>query len=153
MRAWIAVAVSLVFLCGCSPGGEAGKLPVTRVVIDARNGPVAFTVEVAADDRSRERGLMFRKELAPDAGMLFDFRTPAPQIFWMKNTPIPLDLIFIRADGTIANVVTNAIPYSEDRISSAEPVRAVLEIDGGRADQLGIRPGQTVHAAIFGNDR
>lgn len=94
---------------------------------------------------------MFRKELAPDAGMLFDFHKPSVESFWMKNTLISLDMIFIRADGTIANVATNTIPYSEEPISSNEPVRAVLEIKGGRAAELGIEPGQTVHAATFGN--
>jgi uncharacterized protein len=149
MRWLTAFAISFVLLTGCSPGGE--RLPTTRVVIDAGNGPAAFTVEVAADEASRHKGLMFRTELAPDAGMLFDFRKPAPQSFWMKNTPISLDMIFIRADGTIATIATNTIPYSEEPIWSTEPVRAVLEIKGGRAEELGIRPGQTVHAEIFGN--
>jgi uncharacterized protein len=140
---------SFVLLTGCSPGGE--RLPTTRVVIDAGSGPAAFTVEIAADEASQQRGLMFRTELAPDAGMLFDFHKPSPRSFWMKNTLISLDMIFIRADGTIANVATNTIPYSEDPILSSEPVLAVLEIKGGRAAELGIEPGQTVHAKIFGN--
>src|SRR5439155_1397157 len=77
----------------------AAKLPVTTVVIDSVRGPVRFQAEVAADRASQEKGLMFRTKLAPDAGMLFDFHTPKFQAFWMQNTVIPLDMIFIRADG------------------------------------------------------
>jgi hypothetical protein len=106
---------------------------------------------VAADPASQEKGLMFRKSLAPDAGMLFDFHTPDFQTFWMKNTVIPLDMIFIRADGTISSIAPNAAPQSETPIPSYEPVRAVLEINGGRAAQLGIQPGAHVHNAIFGS--
>ena len=149
MRRLAAFLFAFVLLTGCSPGGDA--LPKTRVVVDATTGPAVFTVEVASDDASQQKGLMFRTELAPDAGMLFDFHSSGPRSFWMKNTPLSLDLIFIRADGTIANVVTNAMPYSTQSIMSSEPVRAVLEINGGRAAKLGIEPGQTVHAEIFRN--
>jgi hypothetical protein len=139
---WSAVAVPI------SPNG---KLPVTTIVIDSAHGPVKFQAELAADPVSQEKGLMFRKSMAPDAGMLFDFHTPDFQTFWMKNTVLPLDLIFIRADGTISSIAPNATPYSETPIPSYEPVRAVLEINGGRAAQLGILPGDHIHAAIFGN--
>jgi len=149
MRRLAAFLVSIVLLTGCSPGGTT--LPKTHVVIDTAKGPAAFTVEVAADEASREKGLMYRTKLAPDAGMLFDFHKPSVQSFWMKNTPISLDMIFIQADGKIANIATNTIPYSEDSIASGVPVRAVLEIKGGRSAELGIEPGQTVHAKIFGN--
>jgi uncharacterized protein len=130
-------------------GGD--KLSTAIVVIDSAHGPVKFQTEVAADPASQEKGLMFRKSLAPDAGMLFDFHTPDFQTFWMKNTVIPLDMIFIRADGTISSIAPNAIPQSETPIPSYEPVRAVLEINGGRAAQLGIEPGEHVHNAIFGD--
>ena len=125
------------------------KLPVTSIVIDSAHGPVKFQAEVAADPASQEKGLMFRKSLAPDAGMLFDFHTPDFQTFWMKNTVIPLDMIFIRADGTISSIAPNTTPQSETPIPSYEPVRAVLEINGGRSAQLGIEPGERVHNAIF----
>jgi len=124
---------------------------MTSVMIDASHGPAKFQVEVAADPDSQEKGLMFRKSMPPDAGMLFDFHTPAFQTFWMKNTIMPLDMIFIRADGTISSIAPDATPYSETPIPSYEAVRAVLEINGGRAAQLGILPGQHVHNAIFGN--
>lgn len=126
-------------------------LPLDTVIIDAVGGPVRFSTEVVADEASQEKGLMYRTRLAPDAGMLFDFHVPEPQTFWMKNTVLPLDMIFIRADGTISSIAPDAVPYSETPIPSTEPVRAVLEINAGRAAALGIEPGQRVHSAIFGN--
>lgn len=126
-------------------------LPVSTVVIDSDHGPVSFKVEVAGNFASQERGLMYRTKMAPDAGMLFDFHQPQYQTFWMKNTILPLDLIFIRQDGTISSIAPNAVPFSETSIPSAEPVRAVLEVNGGRAAVLGIEPDQRVHHAIFGD--
>ncbi|HEX3432227.1 MAG TPA: DUF192 domain-containing protein [Rhizomicrobium sp.] len=146
-----AMACVLPFAAAAAPSSGNDKLPVTTVIIDSTHGPAKFHVEVAADPASQEKGLMFRKSLAPDAGMLFDFHTPDFQTFWMKNTVIPLDMVFIRADGTISSIAPNATPYSETPIPSYEPVRAVLEINGGRAAQLGILPGEHVHNALFGN--
>ena len=94
---------------------------------------------------------MFRKTLAPNAGMLFDFGQEQEESFWMKNTLIPLDMLFIKANGDIARIASNAKPLSEEGIPSYEPVRAVLEIAGGRAAQLGLKPGDKVRQAIFGN--
>ena len=124
-------------------------LPVSTVVIDTDHGPVKFKVEIAADEASQHLGLMYRKTMAPDAGMLFDFHQPQYVAFWMKNTILPLDMIFIRRDGTISSVAPDAVPYSETSIPSAEPVRAVLEINAGRAAALGIAPDERVHGAIF----
>jgi len=149
MRAFFAAALFLAFLTGCSPSHEGA--PTTKVVVDTPKGPVTFMVEVAADDAARKKGLMFRTKLPPNGGMLFDFQEEGLQVFWMKNTPLPLDMIFIRADGTISSVAENAVPYSEDPIASSEPVRAVLEIAGGRSHVLGIEPGERVHAEIFNN--
>jgi hypothetical protein len=146
-----AIACLLPFNVDAAPTKGNDRLPVTTLVIDAAHGPVKFQAELAADPASQEKGLMFRKSLAPDAGMLFDFHTADFQTFWMKNTVIPLDMIFIRADGTISSIAPNATPYSETPIPSYEPVRAVLEINGGRAAQLGIEPGEHVHNAIFSN--
>jgi len=151
MRTHLAVLFACIVLVACSPGSSEGALPTARIVIDTQKGPVAFNVEVASDPASQEKGLMYRNELAPDAGMLFDFHQSSPQVFWMKNTPLSLDIMFIRADGTVSTISADAVPYSEDRISSSEPVRAVLEINGGRAYALGIQPGDRVHATIFGN--
>jgi uncharacterized protein len=130
--------------------GPQPTLPQTPLIVETAKGPVRFTVEMATTWPEQERGLMFRKSLAPNAGMLFDFVTEQMESFWMKNTLIPLDMVFIRANGTIARIAANAKPLSEDPVPSYEPVRAVLEIAGGRAAELGLKPGDKVRQAIFG---
>ncbi|HEY0107215.1 MAG TPA: DUF192 domain-containing protein [Rhizomicrobium sp.] len=143
-----AVAPALLASCTLPPERDAG-LAVTTIRIDTAGGPKAFRVEIADDVASQQHGLMNRRALAPDAGMLFDFHREARVAFWMKNTPLPLDMVFIRGDGTVSSVEPNAVPYSTASIPSSEPVRAVLEINGGRAHDLGIRPGDRVRADIF----
>ncbi|MBS0272945.1 MAG: DUF192 domain-containing protein [Proteobacteria bacterium] len=140
-----------VCACAADPQPPAKPLPHTILVIDTTAGEATFNVEVAADWRSQEYGLMNRKSLPRHTGMIFDFGSPSMTSFWMKNTLIPLDMIFIRQDGTISSVAPDAVPMSLDSIPSTEPVRAVLEIGGGEAARLGIYPGQKVHNAIFGN--
>src|SRR3954447_19124628 len=110
-----------------------------------------FEIELATNDAERSRGLMYRKQLGPYEGMLFDFYQEMPVSFWMKNTLIPLDMVFIAADGTVKHVHANAVPLSTDAVPSRYPVRAVLEINGGSAALLGIKPGDTVKHPIFGN--
>jgi uncharacterized membrane protein (UPF0127 family) len=110
------------------------------LTIRSANGDHRFTVEIAASFEEQERGLMFRRSLAPDRGMIFPYDPPADVSFWMKNTLIPLDMLFIRRDGTIVRIAT-AKPLDETTIPAGEPVAAVLEIAGGRAAQLGIREG------------
>ncbi len=100
-----------------------------------------FQVEIAKTAEERARGLMFREQLNSDAGMLFDFQHERPVFFWMKNTFLPLDIIFARADGTIVRIAANATPFSEEMIPSGEPVRFVLEVVAGTASRLDIRPG------------
>jgi len=102
-----------------------------------------FTVQVAATPDEQERGLMFFKSLGPDQGMIFPYDPPQEVSFWMENTLIPLDIVFIRPDGTIARI-TNAKPLDETPLPSGEPIGAVLEIRGGRAAELGIKPGDEV---------
>jgi uncharacterized membrane protein (UPF0127 family) len=148
-RAAIVGAVVIFAATGCAT--EPLSLPLTRITVDTTSGPKSFTVEVAADSASQQRGLMYRRKMALDAGMLFDFHDDAKLSFWMKNTVLPLDMLFIRSDGTISTIEQNAIPFSTSPIPSAEPVRAVLEINGGRAHDLGIRAGDRVHAKIFHN--
>ena len=131
-------------------GALAAPLPVETISIDTKAGPHSFSVEVAADDESREKGLMYRKTMAPDAGMLFDFHTPQLVSFWMENTILPLDMLFVRADGTIARIKANATPYSRENIPSGEPVQLVIELNAGRAAALGITEGAKVHAPELG---
>ena len=127
-------------------------LPIVHVTIDTRSGSRSFTVEVASDFESQRHGLMNRRELASDGGMLFDFHNDASLSFWMKDTYLPLDMLFIRSDGTISSIAHSAVPLSTTPIHSTEPVRAVLEINGGTASALGIAKGDRVHAAIFHNE-
>ncbi len=101
----------------------------------------SYIVEVASNSREQAQGLMFRKSLADNAGMIFPFSEAKPASFWMKNTVISLDIIFIRADGTIESIAANTTPYSEVPVSSGEPVIAVLELRGGLTKELGIKPG------------
>lgn len=110
-----------------------------------------FEVDLATNDAERSHGLMFRKQLGAYEGMLFDFYQEMPVSFWMKNTLIPLDMVFIAGDGTVKHVHANAVPLSTDAIPSQYPVRAVLEINGGSAALLGIKPGDKVKHPIFGN--
>ena len=101
-------------------------------------------VEVARSQEEQARGLMERQSLEPICGMIFPFETERVASFWMRNTLIPLDMIFIRADGTITNIEANTVPMSEEPVYSYEPVAAVLEIAGGRSAELGIKAGDTV---------
>lgn len=123
-----------------SPAG----LPLVPLTINSAGKRHAFTVEVARTAQEQAQGLMFRTELAPDAGMIFPFPTLKPASFWMKNTVISLDIIFVRADGSIESIAANTVPYSLDAVSSNEPVAAVLELAAGRAAELGIKPGDVV---------
>ena len=103
-----------------------------------------FTVEVARTPEEQQRGLMYRESLAPDRGMIFPYDPPRPVAFWMSNTLIPLDMIFVRADGTIANIAVNTTPLSLEPVPSAGAVVAVLEIAGGRSSELNIKAGDRV---------
>jgi uncharacterized membrane protein (UPF0127 family) len=123
----------------------------SSLVVVTGGREIKFDVELALNDAERSRGLMFREKLGPYDGMLFDFHQEAPVSFWMKNTLIPLDMVFIAADGTVRHVHANAVPLSTDAIPSQFPVRAVLEINGGSAKLLGIKPGDKVKHPIFGN--
>ena len=118
--------------------------------IASKTGVHAFSVEIAQNDAERAKGLMFRKELPEGQGMLFDFKQDQDVAFWMKNTYIPLDMIFIRGNGTILRIEENATPLSTKNIPSGGPVRAVLEVIGGTARKLGISAGDHVAHPIFG---
>lgn len=119
------------------------------LTITTRQGKVAFTVEMATTPAEREKGLMYRTELAPDAGMLFDFGVDQPVAMWMKNTYIPLDMLFIRSDGRVASIATNTVPLSLATIESGVPVKAVLELPAGTVKARGIAVGDLVAHRIF----
>jgi uncharacterized membrane protein (UPF0127 family) len=125
----------------------ASKLDTVEILTS--RGRVRFTVELAVTRAQQERGLMFRKSLAPDHGMLFPYNPPQRAAFWMKNTLIPLDILYIAPDGRVLSIARNAVPHDETPIPSGGVIRAVLEIPGGRAAQLGILPGDRVLNKIF----
>jgi uncharacterized membrane protein (UPF0127 family) len=120
------------------------EAPAATVVVDTGERKVTFHVELARTEAEHEKGLMYREHLAPDAGMLFLFDRPSMQTFWMKNTLIPLDMIFISGDHTIAGVVVDAEPLTLTPRSVNLPSQYVLEIGGGLSMRLGIRAGATV---------
>jgi uncharacterized protein len=121
--------------------------------IVSKSGVHAFVVELASNDAERERGLMFRKELPEGRGMLFDFQRERPVSFWMHNTYISLDMIFIRDDGRILRIAESTEPMSDRLVPSGGPIRAVLEVIGGTARKLGIAPGNRVRGQIFNGGR
>ncbi len=147
-----ALALLLVAMAGCDGTDSAASTVATpatiALTIRSANGPHPFTVETAKTEEDQQRGLMFRTDIPKDGGMLFapypPSGPPREANFWMKNTPRPLDIVFIRPDGTIARIAENTVPQSETPIPSGEPVSAVLEIRGGRSLDLGIAEGDRV---------
>jgi uncharacterized protein len=160
-----AAGLMLGALAACSPGegatasaqapaqasaqAQAARHPVSGLevidlVVDRGGKKLTFKVEVAATPEAQARGLMFRTSLGDYEGMIFPSAVPEPKSFWMKNTPLSLDIIFIRADGRVLNIAANTIPYSLDSVSSKGLSSAVLELRAGRAAALGIVPGDRV---------
>jgi len=150
-----AVLLIAVLLATALPGHAAEpqlqQFATADLVIVSAGGPHRFTVELAATPAQMEQGLMFRQALAPDAGMLFDFKRPTLATMWMRNTLIPLDMLFVDGHGRIVNIRDRAVPQSDDVIAAAAPVRAVIELSGGAVERLGIKPGDRVLYPIFGN--
>lgn len=147
MRAfrWLSLLV-VGLLWAAAPAIPAG---LETLEIASKTGVHAFSVELATTEAEREKGLMYRKSLPEGQGMLFDFQRDQEVGFWMKNTYIPLDMIFIRSDGRIWRIAENTEPLSERIVPSNGPVRAVLEVIGGTARKLGIAPGDRVAHPIF----
>jgi uncharacterized protein len=125
-------------------GGEVDSLEIVTAA-----GRHVFQVEIANNDATRERGLMDRRFMAADHGMLFEFDREAPVSFWMKNTYIPLDMIFIAPSGVVTHIAANAEPLSERIIPSGGPCIAVLELNGGMAASIGLKVGDKVHHPFF----
>jgi len=145
--AWLPARLAVLVLAALmllSPGAVAAEGPVEPLKIVGSKGTHTFHVELAVSQAERSRGLMYRRSLAKDRGMLFDFGTERPITMWMKNTYIPLDMIFIGSDLTVRGIARQTTPFSEETIASGKPARYVLEVPGGTADRLGIRPGAKV---------
>lgn len=162
MRAATCAALVVLALCAAMPwsglpaflsyiSSAHARMAVEPLTIQPVSGGEArkFQVEVARTDQEKSVGLMFRTKLADDAGMLFPYGPPQTITMWMRNTYIPLDMLFIHADGTIARIEVNTEPLSERIIDSGVPVSAVLELAGGAAERLGIKPGDKVSHPFF----
>lgn len=134
--------------------GPQPRLPTEKLVIVTRDGRRHdFTVEMALAPEQQMTGLMFRPEVKPDEGMLFDWGTPRESAMWMRNTITSLDMVFIAADGRVHRIAERTVPYSLASIESRGPVRATLELAAGTAERLGIRVGDRVEQRIFGTAR
>jgi hypothetical protein len=129
--------------------GHAGAASFEQLEIVTKTGVKVFRVEIAITPEEHQKGLMFRKSLAEGTGMLFDFSEDQEVVMWMKNTYIPLDMLFIRRDGTISHIAENTTPLSEARIYSGGPVKGVLEIAAGAARKYGIAVGDKVGHRFF----
>ncbi|MBB3947549.1 hypothetical protein GGQ73_003517 [Rhizobium skierniewicense] len=134
------------------PAAAAETFPSEQLTIQTAEGKThPFTVELATTDGQRQQGLMYRKTMAPTNGMLFDFGKDRDVTMWMRNTLIPLDMLFISKEGKIEHIHPNAVPHSEAIISSNGAVRYVLELNGGAAEKLDIKRGDTVLSKQIGN--
>jgi uncharacterized membrane protein (UPF0127 family) len=146
MTSLAAASAVLVILCANPPARAASVQPLEIVT---KSGVQVFSVEMATTEEEKTTGLMYRKELPDGKGMLFDF-SPEQQIsMWMKNTYIPLDMIFIRADGRILRIAENTEPLSTKIISSGGLAKGVLEVIAGTAQKYGIQPGDRVAHPLF----
>lgn len=161
----VAAAAAALALVACSPGAgatasaqgpagaEAARHPVSGLkvidlMVDRGGKKLAFRVELADTPEAQEKGLMFRTELGDFEGMIFASRTPEARAFWMKNTPLSLDIIFIGTDGRVQNIAAGTKPYSLDSVKSDGVASAVLELRAGRAKALGIVPGDLVSYSL-----
>lgn len=159
----LAAALLVAFAAACWPAGAgdhagparaeeaaaAAPLAEDRVFVHTAFGVHAFSVEIADEPAERARGLMFRETMAPDHGMLFIFGDSRPVSMWMKNTPMSLDMVFLRPDGTVATIAERTEPFSETVIDSGEPVSHVLELRAGIARMIGLKPGDRLDHPSF----
>lgn len=159
-RAALVLALALMGVSFAACGDDAGKQTVASglaqrgidegpLTVVTQQGTFTFRTEVVDTPETRAKGLMFREDMAPDQGMLFDFDNERPVSFWMRNTFIALDMVFVAADGTVRSIHANAVPQDPTSIPSGAPVRFVFEIPGGRAAEIGLAPGDRLqHARI-----
>jgi uncharacterized protein len=150
-RRAVLVGAGLLAFSGAARAQQLATFSKSKLVIETAKGKFPFDIELALTPPQMEQGLMFRRSLAADAGMLFDYGDPQPIAMWMKNTLIPLDMVFIGKDGRIVDFRERAVPMSLDTIEPKVPARAVLEVNAGTAQRLGLQVGDTVHHAFFGN--
>ena len=157
-RQWLIASILVVLVFALHTltlaSGVPEHLNVSDLTIETSSGQsYEFRVYEAVTPPDRSRGLMYVEELGEKEGMIFVSGANAVSSMWMKNTPIPLDLLFLRADGAISSIAADMIPYSRKPVSSREPVFAVLEVNGGMCEKLGIKPGDRVFHSFLSNPR
>lgn len=148
--------ILVLFFCSAKLYAEPNPdpnsvFPVETLEIITSNGSFKFSVEIADDADERSQGLMFRETMLPTHGMLFDFGDTSPVMMWMQNTPLSLDMIFIKENGQVARIASNTVPFSQKIVSSGEPVSHVLELNAGMAKQIGLKPDDKVIHSFFNN--
>jgi len=147
----VLLLVLLALMTVAVPAGpRAAELRVETVAIETESGRHSFATEIADTDPARARGLMFRRNLPADHAMLFIWGAPIEAAMWMKNTYIPLDMLFVAGDGRVVHIAANTTPHSLQVITAGKPVKAVIELAGGTAARFGIKPGSRVHHKLFG---
>lgn len=152
LLALLALVPAVALAQSPEPTGPQPELPKEKLVITTRDGTqLVFNVEMATAPMQQITGLMFRTSVPADGGMLFDWGTSRDSQMWMKNTLVPLDMVFINQDGTIRSIAENTVPESLAVIDSRGPVRATLELAAGTTARLNIRVGDKVTQRIFGN--
>jgi uncharacterized membrane protein (UPF0127 family) len=139
----------LILLLAALPASALETFGTSELTVLTSGGPQRFTIELALSNAQMEQGLMFRRSLAPNAGMLFDFKSPTNIAMWMKNTLIPLDMLFLDERGRIIDIHERAVPLSTDVIAAKAPARYVIELNGGTAARLGIKPADQVTSPYF----
>jgi uncharacterized membrane protein (UPF0127 family) len=154
MRRILPPIVSAFVLVACS-GASAAPPPLNwergSLSVETASGVHTFSVEIADEPDERERGLMYRTEMAADAGMIFAYDSPQIITIWMKNTVLPLDIIYVNEQGRVMTIAPDAEPYSLKLISSQKPVVAAIEFNAGTAARIGLKPGDTVRSPFFHN--
>ena len=146
-------ALLALFLFSVMPSSAQLKFPTEQLTIQTAAGPQVFTVEIAVDGPQRQQGLMFREKMAADAGMLFDFGSSREVAMWMKNTLIPLDMLFIDDKGIVRKIHEGAKPHDETPLAWGSPVKYVLELNGGVVRARNIAVGNKVLSPQIGNAR
>jgi uncharacterized membrane protein (UPF0127 family) len=151
LRAFVAAFLALLGTALLAPslGPAVARAEVLQSLeIVTASGPHQFKVELADEPSERAKGLMFRRSMPPNQGMLFDFHDEVPIMMWMKNTYIPLDMVFVSRDGTVTSVAPNAVPMSEETIPGGMAY-GVIELNAGVAEKIGLKPGDVVHHPAF----
>jgi uncharacterized protein len=145
----LVVAALVLCLALSAAWAQLATFAKSELTIDTASGKQHFAIEEAKTSQQMMQGLMYRRSMPADAGMLFEYDHPQPVSFWMKNTLIPLDMLFIGADGTVLDIHERAVPLSLDSIGTDKPVLGVLELNGGTVSRLGIKRGDRVEHPLF----